>query len=305
MNDHGGRRNGLALGFGAACLSGFTVFLNGYAVKHVHVTPTTYTTAKNLVAAAVLTVAIGSVATRAPARFQSTRPAVSVWAGLVYVGLVGGGLAFALYFEGLARTSATTAAFVQKSLVLWVIALAVPLLGERVNKAQWAAVALLIAGAAALGGGTGHLRPGVGPALVLAATLLWAVEVVIAKRLLGSLPAGTVGVTRMGIGGGALLVWLAATGRLDQLTHLGATGWGWAMLTGALLAGYVALWLAALARAQAVEVTAILVFGAFVTAALSLVVQGTTVSNAWGLALIPVGAAVLALMWQRHRRVLS
>jgi len=76
----------------------------------------------------------------------------SVWVGVGY----GGGLAFALFFEGLSKTSATTAAFVQKSLVVWVIVLAVPLLREQVGPPQWAAVALLVA--AALNGGLGTLR---------------------------------------------------------------------------------------------------------------------------------------------------
>ncbi len=44
--------------------------------------------------------------------------------------------------------------------------------------------------------------------------------------------------------------------------------WRWILLTGLLLTAYVATWYAALARAQAVDVTAVLVFGAVVTALL-------------------------------------
>ena len=67
----------------------------------------------------------------------------------------------------------------------------------------------------------------------------------------------------MGLGSVVLLVWLAVSGDLGLLT----VAWtraqlGWVLLTGVLLAGYVATWFAALPRAQAVDVTAVLVLGA-------------------------------------------
>ena len=297
------RRQGLLLALVAACVSGLTVFLNGYAVKHVHASATVYTTAKNLVAAVVLAVvfvALGAVASRRPPVRSGSTPR-SVWVGVGYVGVVGGGVAFALFFEGLSKTSATTAAFVQKSLVVWVIVLAVPVLRERVGPPQWAAVVLLVAGAAALNGGVGRLRADRGPALVLAATLLWAVEVVVAKRLLCWLTPATVGLARMGIGTVALLGWLAAGGRLAALAHLGPDAWAWVLLTGALLAVYVGVWFAALARAPAVDVTAVLVVGAFITAALNAGVHGTRVPNAWGIVLGLAGVAVLMAVQPRRR----
>jgi drug/metabolite transporter (DMT)-like permease len=301
MTSLAGRRGGLALALAASGVSGLAVFLNGYAVKHVHATPTAYTSAKNLVAVLALA-AVAAGRGRVPAREVGRRRTAPEWLGLAYVGVVGGGLAFALFFEGLAKTSATTAAFVQKSLVIWVIAMAVPLLGERIGPAHWAAVVLLVVGAVALGAGRGGLTAGEGPALVLAATLLWAVEVVVAKHLLASLPSLTVGVTRMGIGTATLLTWLAASGRLAQLAHLDRSAWAWVVLTGLLLAVYVGVWFAALARARAVDVTAVLVAAAFVTAALSVEVQGKTLPHAWGFVLVAVGVGVLVGLWPRSQR---
>jgi hypothetical protein len=69
-----------------------------------------------------------------------------------------------------------------------------------------------------------------------------------------------------------------------------------------LLTAYVATWYAALARAQAVDVTAVLVFGAVVTALLSGAADGTPVS-AIGTALIVLGTAVVA--WVSVRRPLT
>ena len=48
---------------------------------------------------------------------------------------IGGSVPFVLFFEGLARATATQAAFIQKTLVVWVALLAVPLLRERLRPA--------------------------------------------------------------------------------------------------------------------------------------------------------------------------
>jgi len=132
---------------------------------------------------------------------------------------------------------------------------------------------------------------------VLPATLL-AVEVVVVKRLVRWLTPATVGLARMGIATMALLGWLAASARLAGLAHLGPNAWAWVLLTRALLAVYVGVWLA---RAQAVDVAAVLVFGAFITAALGAGVQGTRLPSAWGLDPVAAGVVVLAAVWPRSR----
>ena len=104
--------------------------------------------------------------------------------------------------------------------------------------------------------------------MILAATLMWAVEVVLVKALLGGLSSWTVGIARMGIGSVVLIAWCLVRGLGGSLVGLTAAQWGWVLLTGAILAAYVATWFAALARAQAVDVTAVLVIGALVTAVL-------------------------------------
>ena len=93
----------------------------------------------------------------------------------------------------------------------------------------------------------------------------------------------------MGLGTVLLLGWLAVYGRLGDLFALSADQWSWALLTGLILSGYVATWYAALARAQAVDVTAVLVFGAVVTAVLSRAADGVAV-DLGGLILVTAGA---------------
>ncbi len=85
-----------------------------------------------------------------------------------------------------------------------------------------------------------------------------------------------------------LVGWVAVSGKAGQLVAPRREQWRWILLTGLLLTAYVATWYAALARAQAVDVTAVLVFGAVVTALLSGAADGTPI-NATGTILVAAG----------------
>lgn len=287
---------GVGLAFVTSLISGVSIFVNGHAVAHFDGSAA-FTTAKNVVAAVVLGALLAVLTARrsdegwTPPRTRGAR------LGLLAVGVVGGSVPFLLFFEGLSRASSTDAAFIHKTLVVWVALLAVVVLRERLGWPHLAAIAALVAGQAVLTDNLASLRLGSGELLIFAATLLWSVEVVIAKKLLGHLSALTVGVARMALGAVVLVGWLAVTRQVDELVSYGASQWGWILLTGVLLTGYVATWYAGLARAQAVDVTAVLVFGAVVTAALAGVLDGTPVRpDLPGLALVAAGVAGVALL---------
>ena len=201
------------------------------------------------------------------------------WAALAAVGVIGGSVPFVLFFEGLARATSPQAAFIHKTLVLWVALLAVPLLKERLQWWHWVAIGLLVVGQVGLAGGLPSSF-GASGLMILAATLLWSVEVVVAKRLLRGVSSWTVAVARMGLGSVALLLWLAVRGQLGGLAAMTGEQLGWVLATGLLLAGYVGTWFAALARAQAVDVTAVLVLAAPITAGLSAAANGTSAGTA-------------------------
>jgi len=216
------------------------------------------------------------------------------------VGVVGGGIAFVLFFDGLADTTATPAAFWRDTLVLWVALLAIPLLRERLTWWNGAAIAVLVTGEVSMAGGVGHLAADRGELLVLAATVLWAVEVIVAKALLRDIAAGAVAVVRMGVGALALVVYLAATGTLDVLLSLGADQVGWALLTGLLLAAYVGTWMTALGRARAIDVTSVLVGSALVTALLQAAAGTASLApHALGILLVFGGAGTV--LWASRR----
>lgn len=297
------RQVGIGLALVAALISGVAVWVNAMAVKAFG-DPVLYTTLKNLIAA-VLLLAIATTLSARTSRQGFTRPrGARQLLGLSFVGVVGGGVAFVLFFQGLALTTASSAGFIQKTLVIWVAILAVSFLGERFGKAHVAAIALLFAGQMLAAGGAPMPALSTGEALIFIATLLWAVEVVIAKWLLAGLSPMTVATARMGIGSVALIAFSAATGHLAVLGSLAASQWAWVALTGVILTAYVATWMSALARAQATDVTAMLVCGAIITAVLNAGAQPTALAPvAGGLALIAAGGMALAWLALRSPRL--
>ena len=278
---------GVLLALGTALISGLAIWLNASGVKQVP-DAALYTTLKNGVAAAVLLAAAASLVRRADLRALDRRS----WLGLVAVGIIGGSVPFVLFFSGLAMASAPSAAFIHKTLFIWVAIAAVPLLGERLGWVQIAALVGLLAGQALVLSPAG-MTPGGGEALIAAATLLWAVEVIVAKRLLATVPTPVVATARMGIGLIVLVGYLVASGRLGLAATVTPEGWGWIALTGLLLAGYVGTWFAALRRAPASVVTSVLVVGAVVTGSIQAVANGALPSADVALGyLLMIGAAV-------------
>lgn len=296
------RSTGIALALTTALISGVAVFVNGYGVRRFD-DATTYTTAKNAVAAILLAVLAATLfRARSSSANRSWRPrSRTQWLGLALVGVLGGSAPFVLFFEGLARASSGQAAFIHKTLVVWVALLAVPLLRERLTMLHVGAIGLLVAGQAILIGNLSSLSIGTGELMILAATLLWAVEITLVKRLLGSLASPPLAVARMGVGLVLLLAYLALTGRADALFGLSGEQWAWALITGLILTGFVSTWYAALARAPAIDVTAVLVLGAVVTALLNRGFRGAALEEP-ALVLIFIGSMAVALFAARQRR---
>jgi uncharacterized membrane protein len=155
-------------------------------------------------------------------------------------------------------------------------------------------VGLLLAGEIIVTGGVGQLAANRGELFVVASSMLWAVEVVIARRLLRGLAPATLSLVRMGVGAIALLAYLGLTGALPLLVSLSAHQMMWAAWTGLLLGAYVATWMTALSRARALDVTSVLVVSALITWLLQLGVgSATPVTSSLGLVLIALGAGLV------------
>jgi drug/metabolite transporter (DMT)-like permease len=260
---------GVLLALGTAAISGLAVYLNAFGVKLVS-DAAVYTTAKNGVAAIILVGLALTIGAGREARALDSRRRL----GLLAIAVIGGSIPFVLFFSGLAMATAPTAAFIHKTMFVWVAVLAVPLLGERIGIIQIAALGVLLAGLVLVAPPTG-MGWGVGETMIAAATLLWSAEVILAKRLLRGVSASLLGAARMGLGVVILFAYLAFSGRLGGLGGISAEAWVWIVVTGGLLAGYVATWFAALREAKASAVTSVLVAAAVVTGVLSAASKGS------------------------------
>ena len=292
------RRRGLLLAAVTAVTSGVAVFVNGYGVRAWSeiADAATYTTAKNVVTAFVvalwgLMVSRGSRPPR-PAQAVSTRDR----ALLAVVAVVGGSVPFVLFFEGLARADPAQAAFLHKTLVIWVAILATLFLRERIGLLHVGAITLLVWGQIALGGGVMGEALGTGELMILGATVLWSVEVILAKKLLSHISYTVVARARMVGGSALLLVWALIRG-------LGVVDWSgvmpshivWVLVTGILLSVYVLTWLTALSMAPAVDVTSVLVGGALITAILQTAVRGAPLPAGPAMVVLLLGVAVAVI----------
>lgn len=269
MNANDRLRKGTYLALLTAIVSGVSIFINSYGVRRVP-DPFVFTTAKNVIVAAGLVAAIVMATRWSEVRVLDR----SGWLKLVTLGAVGGGVPFLMFFYGLSKADAPTAAFMHKTLFIWVALLAVPLLGERVGRLQAFALALLVIGHLALGNRPARWAWGEAEIFTLGATLIWAVEAVFARRFLDggiSAPVGAAG--RMGFGALVMLGYIAVTGRIDTMASMDASQWGWVLLTAAFLGAYVISYYSALKAAPAVVVSSVLVIGSIITATLHATVN--------------------------------
>jgi drug/metabolite transporter (DMT)-like permease len=288
---------GLGLAVLTALVSGVSVFLNATAVRSVG-DPVLFTTLKNGVAAALLIALAVVLVPRLPGRVRGASRATL--AGLAVLGVIGGSIPFVLFFTGLAQASAPAAAVIHKTLFVWVALLAVVVLRERLGGLQIAALGVLLAGQLLIQPPDG-VRWTSGESLIAIATALWAFEVVVAKRLLATIASPIAAAARMGIGLVLLVVYGLVTGALDGVARLGVEQWAWVVGTGILLTAYVTTWYAALQRAPATAVTAVLTLGAPITAALQLASSGQLPAPAAAIGYAGTLVAGLVVGWMAVR----
>jgi len=255
----------ITLALGTALFSGTNNFLTKIAVTVIK-DPITFTFLKNGVVA-VLLIGLLVLTSRWKEVKQLSKPDITK---LTAIGIIGGSLPFILFFTGLTMVPAISAAFIHKTLFIWVAILAVPFLKERVGRLQFAALVLLLGGNLVLfdlpsfSGSRGEL-------MILAATLLWAIENIIAKKALANLSSPLVASARMTLGSLIILAVIIAQGKTSLLTGLSPIQWGWTLLTSALLTGYVLTWYTALKHAPAILVASLLVPATLVTNSLTAI----------------------------------
>lgn len=282
-------QKGVWLALVTALISGVSVYINSFGIRQVS-DPFVFTAAKNLLVGLALASLLLAPAAWKELQGLSRRQ----WVSLVVLGLVGGSVPFLLFFYGLSQATAPSAAFVHKTLFIWVAILAVPFLKEQLGKLQIAALGILVVGNLVLIGRPASWALGTAEVFVLLATLLWAVEAIVAKKVMGDVSARVAAFGRMGFGSVAMLGFLALSSRGDTLATMTGIQWGWVGLTSVFLLGYVTSYYGALKYAPATLVSSVLVLGSVVTSLLYAVFSARTysVEQIAGFGLVVAAAAI-------------
>jgi drug/metabolite transporter (DMT)-like permease len=251
---------GFKLALVTAGFSGVAVFLNSLTVKAMG-DALVFTTIKNLGVAII----IGAVLLRQKIDWQAVR---ANWRPLVAIGVIGGSLPFYLFFKGLSLTNPVVGTLIHKTLVFWVALWAIPVLKEKILIKQWLALGLIF-GSNFIIGGLPRLTWGRGETMILAATLLWSMENIIAKNILQRVAVDVVVGARMILGSLILLLAVVDSGKLNLIFKLNPAQWLMTLVSVFLLTGYVMTWYRALKAAPVTLVATVLTLATVVTNLLS------------------------------------
>lgn len=264
---NGVNKKGLLLVFSTAIISGFSIFINKFGVSLIN--PFVFAFLKNTIVVLLLTgAAIFFKDFKILKQLRSKQ-----WFLLVLIGLVGGSIPFLLFFKGLAMTSAAQGSFIQKTMFVYVAAIAVIFLKEKLSKNFLIGALLLLLGNLLLLK-TLDFSFTYGDLLIFLATLFWAAENVISKYTLREVTGRTVAWGRMFFGSIFILGYLGLSGQLNLVGNLTFPQIIWISITSILLCGYVMTWYSGLKHIPVSLATAILLLGSPITTLLTVMAAG-------------------------------
>jgi drug/metabolite transporter (DMT)-like permease len=281
-------RKGIALALLAALISGFSVFINGVAIKLAD--PVAYTLLKNVGAFALLAAIILECGELRHIRSLSRKQ----WMTLVLIGVIGGSIPFAMFFYGLKLGGAAVSSFIFRSLFVFAGVFGYLILKEEPEPRDVAAGFAILIGNALLV--SGDLQLGLGQLLVLGATMLWALEYTLSRKALSDIAPRTLMASRMLFGSVVLLATMGIGGALGSFALTSIETIQWLLLTSVALGAFMMAWYTSLKYLPILKAASILALGGIVTAVLDAFFLGKAVTpgEAAGLFMILIGVAAIA-----------
>jgi len=278
-------------------ISGIAIFVNSLGVQ-MFSDAVLYTLLKNAVVGVAL---LFPLFFRQDRRSEYRSLSARQWMLLVMVSLIGGSIAYALFFMGLQVTTPVTASVIAHSQFLIVAILAAIFLRERFHATIWLALFLLLAGLT-VGLKVSAVRWDAGVPLIISSTILFATDFVIMKYLLRSVSIFAVMTFKMSLGAALLCVFVAATGHMGAVLHLSLVQWGFVIVTGLILLAFTATSILGLRYASATAVTAIPAAAPIVTTLLVIISRQSQVPpSRWlGLSLILLAVTVVFIIGRRQ-----
>jgi drug/metabolite transporter (DMT)-like permease len=290
---------GIIFALVTSIISGVSIFYNKYAAIQ-GMDSTIFNILKNGGVAIILSILL--IPSRKIQLFKTIT--TKDWIKLVLIGLIGGSIPFILFFEGLKYVPAPTANLVQKTLFIWVAIMAVPFLKEKLSLLQILGYGVVIY-VNFLFGGITPLKSSSGIFLILGATLLWAVENIIAKISLKTIDSTLLAWARMTLGVLFMIIFAVSQNKLGQLSLLTPTKLMPIVISIALLSSYVCSWYYALKHAPATMVSSILVLATLITTLLNsvFITHNFTQAQALSSLLLLLGVGVIIL--KSHKNLTS
>ena len=282
------KKNGLLLVFITAIISGFSIFINSFAVKGFD--SSVFTFSKNIVVALLLF----SVLLFFGQLQELKKLSAKQWGQLALIGLIGGSIPFLLFFKGLQLTTGQTSAFIHKTIFIYVTVFAVIFLKEKLTYKHLIAASMLLAGNFILiipdfNFSIGHL-------LILSATIFWAAENVLAKQALKELSGNVVAFGRMFFGSLFILIFLASTKKLPLITSMSQPQYLWIMITSVFLLLYVFTYYNGLKYIEVTTATYILSLGSVITTVLTYF-NGAPISIMGSVGMLLITLGIISILW--------
>lgn len=282
---------GTILAIVTAIISGFSIFANKFFI--INLDATVFTAIRAIiigVAFLVLSFIFGSWKLKENKKIN--------WIYLLIIGIIGGGFAFLLFFNGLKLTSAGRAGFFHKTLPLYVTVLAFFFLKEKINMKQAMALLLMIVGTLVMVSsqipfGEMWLNPQTGDLLVIGATILWAIENVVAKKaMIKGEHNFVVSFARMFFGGVVLFGIALITNKIGILVELSSIQWMYILISTLMLFGYVLTYYWAIRYINVSKAASILLISPVITliAGMFLLGEPAPLLQLIGSAIILIGA---------------
>ena len=168
---------GTILALLTALVSGIAIPVNKIFV--VDIDPVVFTAVRALI--------IGVIFLVLSLLMNKSKQSIVNWKYLLAIAIIGGSFAFLLFFSGLQLTTSGHAAFLHKTLPLYVAIFAFLILKEKITKRYLSAMFLMLFGTIAIysvsiSPAELWLNPQLGDLLIIGATILWAAENVIARK---------------------------------------------------------------------------------------------------------------------------
>jgi len=295
---------GTALAFIAAIISGFAIFANKIFI--ISIDPLVFTALRALIIGFMFLVL--SLFNNKWS-FKGFRK-VS-WKYLFAIGIIGGGAAFFLFFSGLKLTTSGSAAFLQKTLPLYVTIFAFIFLKEKITRKQLLALLAMSTGTIVLSfGGIAPsnlwTNPSFGDFLVICATILWGIENVISRKAMISGESNfVVSFARMFFGSLFLFGILLISNNLSSLFTLTQIQWLYILISTTILFGYVLSYYWSIKYINVSKASTILLISPIITMLLgsTFLSEPTTVIHILGSLIILIGAYFISNIKSEFSRI--